>query len=125
MALDKKLEETIQDYQEVAKTDKNVDLAALMINALQNQNQNLVSDRQKHWAYLVSIGLPPLGLVFAARYFFSDKDDGQRVAWLCIALTAVSVLMFWILLKAFLSSSGTSLEQIKQINVSDIRQFSQ
>ncbi len=125
MASDKNLEEKIKDYQEAAKANQGVDLAALMINALKTENQNLVPDRQKHWAYLISIGLPPLGLLFAIRYFLSDKDDAKNVAWICVALTAVSVLLFVVLLKVFVSSSGTSLQQIEQINVIDIHQLSQ
>ncbi len=125
MVFNKNLGEEIKDYQEVAKTNKNVDLAALMINALQKQDQHMVSDKQKHWAYLVSLGLPPLGLLFAVRFFFGSEDDAKTVAWICVGLTAFSVALFLISLKVFFSSTGASLQQIQQININDIRQLSQ
>ena len=68
------LEQKVSDYIEAAKDNKGVDVTALMLNALDSQSQNRLSDRAKKWAYLISLGLPPLGLFFAAWFYFSDKD---------------------------------------------------
>jgi hypothetical protein len=126
MDQDKKLEQTFKEYQDVAKENPNVDMAALMINSLQNQNQNLVSSKAKHWAYIISIGLPPFGLLFAAKYYFLDnRDDAKSVGNICVILTLISVAAFYLLGKMLFSSSGTSIEQIQQIKPSDIQQLYQ
>ncbi len=125
MDQDKKLEEQIKEYQAVAKEHPNVDVGLLAMNALQNQNQNLVSSKGKRWAYLVSIALPPLGLLFAFRYFFGDEDDARQVAWICVILTAIGLVLIWVGTKALFSGSGASLEQIQQIKPSDAMQLLQ
>jgi hypothetical protein len=122
---DKKLESEISEYARLAKEDKSIDVAALMINAIKNQDKNLVSPRAKKWAYLISIGVPPLGLLFALRYYFGDQDDAAHVANICLALTAVSVIGFFILLKVFFASSGTSVQQIEQITPAQIHELTQ
>jgi hypothetical protein len=125
MESSKKLESEIAEYAAMAKENKNIDVAALMINAIKSQDQNLVSPRAKKWAYLISIGVPPLGLLFALRYYFGEQDDATRVANICVALTAVSVAVFYITLKLFVSSSGTSVQQIEQISPAQIHELTQ
>ncbi|MFA5991382.1 MAG: hypothetical protein WC794_04000 [Candidatus Doudnabacteria bacterium] len=122
---DKKLEQVVNEYQQVATENPEVNLSLLMINALQTQKQNLVSTKIKRWAYLISLGLPPLGILFAAKYFFSDEDDAQTVAWVCVTLTVVSVLAIYLGGKILLSGSGTSVQQIQQIKPSDVMQLGQ
>jgi hypothetical protein len=78
---DQKLEEIVSEYAELAK-DKNIDVAALMANALQQEDTNKLSGKAKKWGYLVSLGVPPFGLGFAAWFFFSDKCDGKRRLYL-------------------------------------------
>lgn len=126
MSSDSDLAQKVKEYQEAAKNNPNVDIGALMLNALQSQDQNKVSSKAKKWAYLISISIPPFGLLFALKYFmFSDESDAQEVAWTCVALTAICVFIFWIGGKLLLSSSGTSVEQIQQIKPSDIYQLTQ
>ena len=117
---DKRLESQINEYQALGKENPNVDVGMLMMNALQNQKQNLVSPKAKKWAYLISVGVPPFGLLFALRYYMGDEDDAKTVAWVCIILTIISVLMFWLGGKLLLSGSGTSMEQIQKIKPKDI-----
>jgi hypothetical protein len=95
------------------------------MNALQQQETNKLSDKQKRWAYLISLGAPPFGLIFAVKFYLSGKEDGEQAAWICGALTAVSILLFVLLGKVILSSSGTSLKQIEQIKPADIQQLTQ
>ena len=125
MDSDKKLEQQINEYQAIAKENPNVNVGLLMMNALQNQQKNLVLPKAKKWAYLISIGVPPLGLLFALKYFFDEKDDAKQTAWVCIILTAISLLIFWLTAKLLFSGSDTSLEQIHQIKPSDIMQLTQ
>ncbi len=124
---EKQLEEQFAEYQKVAKENKDVDVTALMINALQGQqqNQNLVSVKAKRWAYTISVGVPPLGLLFALRYYFGDEDDGKQVAYICILLTVLSVVAFVILAQSMFTSAGVSVEQIQQIKPTDIQEFVQ
>ena len=119
------LEKKINEYQALGKENPNINASLLMMNALQNSERNLVSGKAKKWAYLISIGVPPLGLLFALKYFFDDKDDAKTVAWTCVILTVISILIFWLTMKLFFASSGTSIKQIEQIKPSDIMQLTQ
>lgn len=122
---DKKLEEIVSEYAELAK-DKNVDAAALMINALQQQDQNKLSSKSKRWAYLISLGVPPVGYLLGLYYYFmKDESDAKTTAYLCFALTTVSLLLTVVFFNVILSSSGTSLKQIEQIKPTDIYQLTQ
>jgi hypothetical protein len=122
---EKQLEEQFSEYQKIAKEHKDVDVAALMINALQSgeQNKNLVSPKAKRWAYLISVGVPPIGLLLAVRYYFGDEDDGKQVAYICILLTVFAVVSFVILAKSIFSGAGVSVEQVQQIRPADIQEF--
>lgn len=122
---DKNLEKQIGEYQAVAKENPNVDIGLLMMSALQNQKQNSVSAKAKRWAYLISIGVPPFGFLFALKYFWGDEDDARAVAWTCVVLTVIAVALFWIGGKLLLSGSGTSVQQIEQIKPADIKQLYQ
>jgi hypothetical protein len=122
---DKKLEQLVGQYAQLAQENKNIDVAGLMLSAISEKDNN-VSGKAKKWAYLVSLGLPPFGLLFALKfYLFSDKDDAATVANVCVVLTVISAVVFWITAKVFLSTSGTSLEQIQRIKPADIYQLGQ
>ena len=125
MADDKRFAKQIDEFAQLAKTDKNVDVAALMLNALQNQNKNLVSSKAKKWAYLISISIPPFGFLFALKHYFGDEDDAKQVANICVVLTIISVLAYWLVGKMVFSGSGTSIKQIEQIKPSDALQILQ
>jgi fatty acid desaturase len=122
---DKDLEKKINLYQDTLKDNPNVDMGMLMMNALQNEDKNRVSGKWKKWGYFISISAPPFGLLFALKFFFSDETDAKDVAWMCVTLTAVSVLAFVIIIKVMLAGSGTSVQQIEQIKPSDIYQLTQ
>jgi hypothetical protein len=122
---DKDLENKINLYSDVAKQNPNVDVGMLMLNALQNEDKNKVPGKWKKWAYLISIGAPPFGLLFALKYFFSDEDDARDVACICVTLTAVSVLLFAIGFKLMMSSAGTSMDQIQKITPQQIQELGQ
>lgn len=112
-------------YKELAKQNKKIDVASLMINALQKRELNLLSDKQKRWAFLVSLLFPPVGLIFAVKFYFSGKDDGEQSAWVCALLTALSILLFILFTKVLFSGSGLDINQLQQINPSDIQQLIQ
>ena len=120
-----KLEKQIKQYAELAKQDKKIDVATLMIQALQKQHANQLSEKQKRWAYLISLFAPPLGLVFAIKFALSDKEDAKQAAWVCVALTVFAILLLIVFSKLLFSSSGVSLDQIQQINPKDIQDLVQ
>lgn len=125
MENNKKFESEIAEYAKLAKEDKSIDVASLMINAMQHQDENLVSPRAKKWAYLISVGVPPLGLLIALKYYFGEEDDATHVANICVALTVIALVIFYFTFQIFLSSSGTSLEQIQQITPAQIHEITQ
>ncbi len=117
---DKKIEERFSEFQALGKEDKNVDVAKLMLYSL-NQKGNVVSPKKKRWAYIISLGLPPLGFLLALKYYFDDEDDAQHVANMCVIITILSLLFAWISIKMLFSGTGTSLNQIQQINPKDLQ----
>lgn len=123
MDKEKGLEKKLEEFQEYARENKKVDLATLAINALESQTKNLVSSKQKKWAYLVSVGLPPFGLLFALKFYFYDpnKDDAKRVALICVILTGASLILFLLVSQLLFSSAGLNMNQIQQINPKDIQ----
>lgn len=121
------LEKQFKVYAELAKKDKSIDVTSLMINALDTHTKDadFITAGQKRWAYIISLGAPPLGLFFFVKFWFSGKEDGHDAAWICLVLTAVSIMIMVILSKVLLSGSGAQLEQIQQLTPKDIQQFSE
>ena len=121
MNQDKKIEERISQFQALGKEDKNVDVAKLMMFSL-NEKGNAVSSKKKRWAYIVSLGLPPIGFLLALKYYFDDEDDARHVANVCVVITLATLLMVWISFKMLSSgSTGTEINQIQQINPKDLQ----
>lgn len=118
---EEKLSKELEAYRELANQDKKIDVATLMINALQKQQTNTLTIKEKRWAYLISIGVPPFGLIFAVKFYFSGKDDGEQAAWVCVVLTAVSILIYILFAKILFSGSAATIGQIEQIKPSDIQ----
>lgn len=113
-------------YRQAAAENKNVDVAGLMIQALEkNTITNTIPVSQKRWAYLIALGAPPFGLFFAAKFYFSNYEDRKDAAMICIVLTTFAFLLFSLILKSMLSGSGASLEQIQQIKPADIQELIQ
>ena len=126
MQQDKQVEEQFKDYLEMAKRDKNVEATALMMNALKTQNESRVSAKAKKWAYLVSLCLPPFGLIFVVKYYLSsDKSDARRVANICLILTVVSLVLAWLTLQLLSASMGNNLDQLQKINPQDVQNLLQ
>jgi|SRR3989344_4514677 len=123
MDREQQLAKQFQEYQNLAKAKKDVDVASLMINAIKSQNKNLVSSKQKKWAYLVSLALPPFGLLFALKFYLGEEDDARYVGNICVFITVISIIYFWILAKMIFSGAGVDIQQIQQINPKDIEQL--
>jgi len=121
----KKVAERVEGYRELAKENKNIDVLALTDIALMQSAGDEVSSRGKRWSYLVSVSLPPLGLVPAVYYYFSGKSDGKTVALTCAILTAIAAIVAWIVGSLFLSSLGTGGDGLKNsdlnVNLQDLK----
>jgi len=116
-----KLHEQFKLYQEMAKQDKSIDVAGLMMQALDTKDKNYIPSGKKRIAYLVSMGFPPFGLVYALQFWFSDKEDGPQAAVICVVLTAMAVILLVVMTGALFSGSGVTSDQLQQINPEDIR----
>ena len=109
------LQKEISQYTELASKDKNVNASALVINALEHQEGDVVSVKSKRYAYLFSFLFMPLGLFVAVYYFvFSEKKDANKVALVCILISIFTFGVFLILFQIILSSSNVSTEQFQQ-----------
>jgi hypothetical protein len=120
MNQDKKIEEQFSEFQTLGKEDKNVDVAKLMLYSL-NQKGNVVSPNKKRWAYIISLALPPLGFLLALKYYFDDEDDARHVANMCVIITVLSLLAAWLSIKMLFSGTGTSFNQIQQVNQNNLQ----
>ncbi len=125
MDQDKQLEQKFAELQKVAAENKNVDVTALMLHSLEQTNQHLLPHTQKRWAYAISLGLPPLGLLFALKFYFGSEDDGKQTAYMCVLLTIASVILAYMMISSVFSTAGVSPQQILEIKPQDIQQLYQ
>jgi hypothetical protein len=109
---EEELSKKLSYYQELAKVDKNVDLSALMINEMQNlqDDKRFLSHSAKRWGYTVSLIAPPLGFIFALKFWFSDKEDGRHAALICVGLTAFSLAATTWFFNSIMSGVETNLD---------------
>ncbi len=116
-----KLEEQLRKYQELAKLDKNIDVAGLMVKALESAKDNTISIKEKRWAYLLSISVPLVGFFYVIKFFTSDKEDGMQTAVICTVLSCFCLILSWLIGGAL--GSGISPQQaqdIQNLNPSDV-----
>jgi hypothetical protein len=119
---EEKVSKEIKMYAEMARKDKSIDVASLMINALEKPREaSTVSDKQRRWAYMVSIGLPPIGFIFALKFLMTGTEDGRRTAMFCAILTLISLVVTVILMKTLFSGAGVDPQQLQQLKPQDIQ----
>jgi hypothetical protein len=119
---EEELAKQLKHLQELSKENKEIDIAHLSLQALQSYEKNFIPVKEKRMAYAVSILLPPFGIIYAIKFYFSDsdKEDHLEAAFLCVILTFVSIIMTAFLLKAMLSSSP-GVGQIQQLTPESIQ----
>jgi hypothetical protein len=111
----------IMQISEIAKVNPNVDVANLMLSVLDQQHINQADVKRKHWAYLISVGIPGAGFICAIYYyFFSGKSDAKHIAWWCAGLTIFTIIITWITTAVIFSSLTKGTAQ--QFNVSNLEQ---
>ena len=124
MPTENELNKTVELYQQAAQENPNIDVASLMVSALKNQKQNLVPSPQKKWAYLISIGLPPFGVLIALKfYFFDSREDAKSLAYTCLILTVFSLFLVWLTAKMFQTPNLGQIKQIDQAQIKDAAEF--
>ncbi|MDP3740982.1 MAG: hypothetical protein Q8R08_01485 [bacterium] len=103
---EEKITAEIAEIQKLAKENKDIDANALIANIMaryQNTAEQLGA-AQKTKSYLVSLLLPPFGIYYVIKFFIQGGTDARRVAWICLAITVLSILVTWSLSKTILSS---------------------
>jgi hypothetical protein len=125
MDSEQRLSQQIEAIRQAGEENKNVDVSALMLAALERHEQNLVPAKSKRIAYLVSLAFPPFGLLYALKYYFGEEDDAKHVALTCVLLTIFAIVIFFATVKLLFNTSGVSVQQIEQIKPADIYQLTQ
>jgi hypothetical protein len=122
---EKQLQEELKAYSELAKKDKGIDVASLMMQALEKRTVETdeIALNQKRLGYVVSIGAPPFGLLFAFKFYFSGKSDGKHAAIICVVLTIIAIISVAVIFRTLPSRSGLNAGQLQQINSQDIQQL--
>ncbi|GAC1412317.1 MAG: hypothetical protein NVSMB66_1010 [Candidatus Doudnabacteria bacterium] len=105
--------------------NKEVDISALMLSALEKEQENKVPTPQKLRAYFISLAFPPFGLIYAVRFYFSGSSDGKKTALYCVLLTIFVIALTTFFFNLILSSGNTSVQQIQTIKPADIRNLYQ
>lgn len=129
MDSEKKLTEQLAEFQAQADVDKSVDVAGLMAKAMDGAVQVAIDKKKYHRAYWISILIPPFGLFYAIYYLFSGKLGSKKVALYCVILTiisfAITALASQLLFSSIDSSTDSQLQQLKAMNVEDVRSLFQ
>ena len=121
---EQELLEQVKNIQAASAQDKSADVSALLDKAINSINQDFLSVKLKRTAYALSFLFPPFGLGFSIYFLLTKKVDRVRAAVICAILTAVSIAAVLILFNFIFSSSGLSVEQLKQ-SQSDLQQLIQ
>lgn len=124
---EKDLAAKLAEYQALAAAnpDKKIDVASLMVSAMENQQRARVSAKARNWSYTLSTLLPPAGLFLAAYYWWwSDKEDAHSIALVCVALTVFIVAATLIFFDVLIQSVATpaQIQGIENINVQQVQQ---
>jgi len=116
-----KLEEQFKKLQELAKHDKSIDVAGLMMKALDSHQDNYIPIKEKRWAYLSAIAVPFVGFVFVIRFLMSDKEDALQTAMVCTILSCLCLILTAIVSHTLTAGLGAQGGQgLQDINPSDV-----
>ena len=125
MSKEDEIAKKMAEYQKLAATDKNLDVAELMLSALQQTDADFLDPKTKRRAYIISLTIPPVGLIYAAYFWLSEKKDANRTALICIGLTIFTLLVTYIIYKVIVSTAGVTTTQLQNISPSEIQNIVQ
>ena len=117
---DKEISEKIEEYRRLAAENEGVDLAALAMSAMGEVKKDEIDTRKRRRAYLISVLLPPLGVFYFLKYFWSGKVGGRKVAMMSLVLTAGALLVSLLIAGAMFADSGVTGEQIRDVEMEDL-----
>ncbi len=121
-----KLEEQVKTYVELAKKDKKIDIASLMMTAMDDAKHNHLPVKEKRWAFIISLSIPFIGFYYAFKYFNSNADDANETALACGILACVCLISFWMVQGTLGSSlSGGQLQGVQDLKPSDVYELTQ
>lgn len=120
---DQELEQKVKEYADLKKENPDIDVNTLMLSALEAEHRKFENRKSYKWPYIISVSLPPIGAIYAIKYFLSGEEQDKNAAYICLALTAVSILFVVFLSYNFTSSSGVDVRQIQQITPADIHEL--
>ncbi len=124
---EKDLQAKIDEYKALAAAnpDRQIDVAALVMSAMDNQEHSHVSNKVRNWSYTASLLFPPVGLLIAAYFWwFNKKEDAHKLALVCIGLTVFIVAITLIFIDVLIQSVATpaQLQGIENLNPNQLQQ---
>jgi flagellar basal body-associated protein FliL len=122
MSVEKQVEKRMGEYADIAKKNKNVDVGALMVNALAQAQREEMDAKKKKQAYWISVIVPPAGLFIAAYYyFFSDTQGAKEVARNCLILTVIVLVVAYLVGEFVLASiPANTTAALQNVNITEL-----
>lgn len=120
---DKELEQKVKEYADLKKENPDIDVNTLMLSALEAEHKKFENRKSYKWSYIISVSLPPVGIIYAIKYLLSSEEQDKNAAYICLALTVVSIIFVVFLSYIFTSSTGVDVRQIQQITPADIHEL--
>lgn len=120
---DQELERKVKEYSELKKENPDIDMNTLMLSALEAEHRKFENKKFYKWPFIISVSLTPIGAIYAIKYFLSGEEKDRNAGYICLALTAASILFVVFLSYIFTSSSGVDVRQIQQITPADIHEL--
>lgn len=122
---EEELGEQIAKIQELAKTNKNLDAAAMITRLLEEHQSSSIPNKMRIRAFLVSMLFPPFGLYYVFKFLLRPERDARRLALICFLLTVGAIIFLWAILKIILAPYAGSLDQIQNIDLKQIQELTQ
>lgn len=114
----------IEKIRQLARENKNIDEQALITALLEaHAAVETLPGAEVVRAYIVSLLIPPLGLYYAIKFWLRSETDARKTAYICLALTAASVIITFWLAGSILSSP--EIKNIQSITPEQIRELTQ
>ncbi len=123
MTNEEQITEEIKRIEELKKTDKNIDVKALVENTFARHATDTPTSGKTR-AYLVSLLFPPMGLYYFVKFIVRDGADAKKTAWMSLVLTIIASVLTWWLLSASFSTNST-IKDIENINLKQIQELTQ
>ena len=115
---EQKLQEKFEQYKELAKTNKDIDVAGLMIKDLEEFQSNYTPINKKRWAFALSLMVPLIGFYFSVKHFSAKSEDSQEIGLFCGILACVNLIVYYFIFSSI--TSGVTTQQLLELRPSDV-----